>query len=235
VKVGYARTSTLEQKAGCEAQVRELETAGCERVCREQVSSLGDRQELAAALDYIREGDILVVSKLDRLARSVAHLVEITTPHEASEPPVDRPARRKVIRQHPPPATRSNQIPDRVQDLAQINVPRPASLGRSRQHRFDPRPFLIGEIGRIALRLPLDRGHTASSRWRPHDGRESPIRSDANIFQTVSQRLPGGGHGVMSDGDSGLMPLAPMGPSESGTPRTAPTSDAPGPSRQCEF
>jgi DNA invertase Pin-like site-specific DNA recombinase len=78
MRVGYARTSTLEQKAGFEAQARELESAGCEKVFREQVSSVGDRQQLAAALDFIREGDTLVVTKLDRLARSVAHLVDIT-------------------------------------------------------------------------------------------------------------------------------------------------------------
>ena len=78
MKVGYARTSTLEQKAGFESQVRELQDTGCEKVFREQVSSVGERQQLAAALDFIRDGDTLVVTKLDRLARSVAHLVEIT-------------------------------------------------------------------------------------------------------------------------------------------------------------
>lgn len=77
--VGYARTSTVEQEAGFEAQVRDLEAAGCERVYREQVSSVdvAARAELAAALDFVREGDALVVTKLDRLARSVAHLLEI--------------------------------------------------------------------------------------------------------------------------------------------------------------
>src|SRR4029450_11943692 len=43
----------------------------------EQVSSVAQRAELEAALDYAREGDALVVTKLDRLARSVAHLVAI--------------------------------------------------------------------------------------------------------------------------------------------------------------
>jgi DNA invertase Pin-like site-specific DNA recombinase len=78
IKVGYGRTSTLEQKAGFEAQVRELESAGCARIFKEQVSSVAHREQLDAALDYIRDGDTLVVTKLDRLARSVAHLVEIT-------------------------------------------------------------------------------------------------------------------------------------------------------------
>lgn len=75
--VGYARTSTLEQAAGLEAQLRDLQALGCERLYREQVSSIGGRPQLAAALDFVREGDTLVVTKLDRLARSVAHLGQI--------------------------------------------------------------------------------------------------------------------------------------------------------------
>jgi DNA invertase Pin-like site-specific DNA recombinase len=77
MKVGYARTSTSEQKAGFEAQLAELEQAGCEKVFKEQVSSVAHRAQLEAALDFIREGDTLVVSKLDRLARSTQHLLEI--------------------------------------------------------------------------------------------------------------------------------------------------------------
>ena len=48
MKVGYARTSTLEQKAGFEAQLHELEAAGCEKVFREQVSSVAQRLQLEA-------------------------------------------------------------------------------------------------------------------------------------------------------------------------------------------
>jgi len=77
--VGYARTSTTEQMAGLEAQLRDLEAAGCHRIFKEQLSSVDTkRPELERALDYVREGDTLVVTKLDRLARSMGHLVEIT-------------------------------------------------------------------------------------------------------------------------------------------------------------
>lgn len=78
--VGYARTSTMDQKAGLEAQERDLRAAGCERLFVEQVSSVDvvAREQLAQALDYVRDGDTLVVTKLDRLARSVAHLVDIS-------------------------------------------------------------------------------------------------------------------------------------------------------------
>lgn len=72
--VGYARTSTLEQDAGLRAQVRDLEALGCETVYQEQVSSVAERQELDNAVKSLRKGDKLVVTKLDRLARSVRHL-----------------------------------------------------------------------------------------------------------------------------------------------------------------
>ena len=77
--VGYARTSTMDQKAGLEAQLRDLEQAGCKKVFREEISSLAaTRPQLEAALEWVRDGDVLVVTKLDRLARSVADLVAIT-------------------------------------------------------------------------------------------------------------------------------------------------------------
>jgi DNA invertase Pin-like site-specific DNA recombinase len=77
--VGYARTSTLDQQAGIEAQERDLQAAGCERLFREQVSSVDvkQRDQLAAALDFVRDGDTLIVTKIDRLARSVGHLLEV--------------------------------------------------------------------------------------------------------------------------------------------------------------
>src|SRR3954470_11239085 len=72
--VGYARTSTLEQEAGLEAQQQELTNLGCERVFAEQTSSVGPRKALDEALEFVRSGDTLVVTKLDRLARSVQHM-----------------------------------------------------------------------------------------------------------------------------------------------------------------
>src|SRR3979490_2732850 len=71
--IGYARTSTLDQIAGFEAQLTELAQAGCEKVFREQVSSVAPRAQLEAALEYLREGDVLVVCKLDRLGRPRHH------------------------------------------------------------------------------------------------------------------------------------------------------------------
>ena len=81
--VGYARTSTLDQAAGFDAQLRDLAALGCEKLFREQVSSVGARQQLDAAVEFCREGDTLVVTKLDRLARSVSHLGTILAALEA--------------------------------------------------------------------------------------------------------------------------------------------------------
>ncbi|TRO95362.1 recombinase family protein [Glycocaulis profundi] len=75
--IGYARTSTFDQVAGLEAQLNELKAAGAEKVFQERVSSVAGRDQLAAALDFIRENDVLMVTKLDRLARSVADLMKI--------------------------------------------------------------------------------------------------------------------------------------------------------------
>jgi len=79
VLIGYARTSTTDQKAGLEAQLRDLNAAGCTKLFQEELSAASDskRPELERALEFVREGDVLVVTKLDRLARSVADLVSI--------------------------------------------------------------------------------------------------------------------------------------------------------------
>lgn len=81
--VGYARTSTADQVAGFEAQVRELEKVGCEKLFSEQVSSVAHRTALDNALNYVRDKDVLVVTKLDRLARSTQNLLKIIEQLEA--------------------------------------------------------------------------------------------------------------------------------------------------------
>ena len=77
MQIGYARSSTVDQEAGFQAQIKALKDTGCEKVFSERVSSVAQREELERALEYAREGDALVITKLDRLARSVAHLVAI--------------------------------------------------------------------------------------------------------------------------------------------------------------
>ncbi len=74
MKLGYARVSTTDQNP--QLQVDALNGAGCERLFTEQASGAQrDRPELNAALDFARRGDVLVVWKLDRLARSLSQLL----------------------------------------------------------------------------------------------------------------------------------------------------------------
>lgn len=76
--IGYARTSTADQVAGLEGQIRELEAKGCAKVYAEQVSATSaHRPELTACMDNLRAGDVLVVAKPDRLARSTADLLAL--------------------------------------------------------------------------------------------------------------------------------------------------------------
>jgi len=75
--IGYARTSTLEQSAGLEAQVHDLKQVGAKKIFQEKISSVAKREQLETALDYLRDGDTFVVTKLDRLARSMKDLLEI--------------------------------------------------------------------------------------------------------------------------------------------------------------
>lgn len=75
--IGYARTSTTQQKYSLEAQIESLNTAGCEKIFSEQVSAVSsDRDEFEAALEFVREGDTLVVSSLSRFARSIRDLTQ---------------------------------------------------------------------------------------------------------------------------------------------------------------
>lgn len=76
VAVGYARVSTREQSVDSQTDV--LDAAGCARVFVDHASgTLARRPALTEALSYLRDGDTLVVTKLDRLGRSVKNLKDI--------------------------------------------------------------------------------------------------------------------------------------------------------------
>jgi DNA invertase Pin-like site-specific DNA recombinase len=76
--IGYARVSTFEQLL--DLQQDALIAAGCTRIFTDTASGArGDRSGLEQALDYVREGDVLVVWRLDRLGRSLKYLIEIIT------------------------------------------------------------------------------------------------------------------------------------------------------------
>ena len=81
--VGYARVSTDLQTTN--GQIDALNAAGCERVFKELMSGTrADRPQLAAALEFARDGDVLVVARLDRLARSMRQLLTTVDALQAS-------------------------------------------------------------------------------------------------------------------------------------------------------
>ncbi|MBN2866773.1 MAG: recombinase family protein, partial [Thiotrichales bacterium] len=74
--VGYARVSSVGQKL--DVQIEKLQRYGCEKIFKEKVSgTTANRVQLQRCLEYLREGDSLVITKLDRLARSTFHLTQI--------------------------------------------------------------------------------------------------------------------------------------------------------------
>ncbi|MEM6495879.1 MAG: recombinase family protein [Pseudomonadota bacterium] len=74
--VGYARVSTQDQDL--QLQLEALEAAGCTRIYQEKASGAkADRDELSRMLEFVREGDTVVVYKLDRLARSMKQLFDL--------------------------------------------------------------------------------------------------------------------------------------------------------------
>lgn len=74
--IGYARVSTQDQNL--DSQLDALNKAGCQQIFEEKITGKQkDRPELSICLRTLREGDVLVVWKLDRLARSLKDLVEI--------------------------------------------------------------------------------------------------------------------------------------------------------------
>lgn len=76
MKVGYARVSMTDQDLSL--QIDALEGAGCEKIFHDHVSgSQGERAGLPDAMEYLRPGDTLVVWRLDRLGRSLRHLIEL--------------------------------------------------------------------------------------------------------------------------------------------------------------
>jgi DNA invertase Pin-like site-specific DNA recombinase len=81
VKIGYARVSTQDQNL--EMQLDALGKAGCEKIFQEKASGIkSDRPQLAAMQQILREGDVIYIYKLDRLGRSLKHLLEMTSDFE---------------------------------------------------------------------------------------------------------------------------------------------------------
>jgi len=77
-KIGYARVSSTGQSL--QVQLEKLKSAGCDKIYREKRSGkTAARPEFQNCMGYLREGDTLIITRLDRLARSVIHLAQVAT------------------------------------------------------------------------------------------------------------------------------------------------------------
>ena len=74
MRIGYARTSTIDQKYSLQDQIETLQNEDCEKIFSEQVSSVTERPEFERCIEFAREGDVVVITKLDRFARSITDL-----------------------------------------------------------------------------------------------------------------------------------------------------------------
>src|SRR6478672_3796176 len=82
MKIGYARVSTADQHLRMQEDA--LKSAGCEEIYSDVISGVkSQRPGLEKALNYLREGDTLAVWKLDRLGRSIQHLIQTITTLQA--------------------------------------------------------------------------------------------------------------------------------------------------------
>lgn len=77
---GYARTSTFDQQYGLADQVEQLKRAGCEKIVSEQVGAtdMAGRTEWAVMMKDLERGDVVTITKIDRAARNIADMVDIT-------------------------------------------------------------------------------------------------------------------------------------------------------------
>lgn len=101
--IGYTRVSTLDQNP--ELQIEALNEVGCKKIFTEKISGANKkRKQLQAALDYMREGDTLVVWKLSRLARSLTQIINTVKNLE------DRQISLKVLTQNIDTATPEGRL-----------------------------------------------------------------------------------------------------------------------------
>jgi DNA invertase Pin-like site-specific DNA recombinase len=155
MKIGYARVSTQEQNL--DLQLQALKRAGCKRIFREKVSGASrQRPEFLRMLDQVREGDTVVVWRLDRLARSTRDLLEtMETIREAgarfqslSEPWADTTTHAgKMI------MTVFAGIAEFERDLIRERTAAGRKAAKSRGVRFGRPPKLNAEQERLVRRL----------------------------------------------------------------------------------
>lgn len=197
--IGYARVSTEDQST--EAQISELRAAGCDQVLEESASG-GDRSRpvLKRALERVRPGDTLVVVRIDRLARSLSHLLEVIEGLQAKgaafrslQDPIDTASpqgkftlqilgataefERALIRERTKAGLESARQQGRVGGNPGLKERDPAALRRIRAAQEDAR-----------VRKLLD----TTEQWVPEVRRLRPDMPWEDVTRVVNQNLPEG-------------------------------------------
>jgi DNA invertase Pin-like site-specific DNA recombinase len=123
-RIGYARVSTRQQDVAL--QLADMQRAGCERIFRDVGSgTIRRRPQLDACLDYLRPADTLVVWRLDRLGRSLHHLIDVMAQLERRDIVGGRP--RKLT---PEKAAAALAMRDRG-DMTMSQIARALGVGRT--------------------------------------------------------------------------------------------------------
>ena len=190
--IGYARVSTAEGRQILDRQLDALSDAGCERVFEDRASgAASDRPNLAACLDYLRQGDVFVVLDLDRLGRRVGELIALIDDLDhrgvgfrALKSPVDTtcaggPRLSDQIAGQP-------HRPDRRPRPPRRRVPRPQIMDTTAPagHAFLQIQAAFAEMERNVIRQRIREGVKAARAWtqrRPsprHDPREAALRPE---------------------------------------------------------
>lgn len=197
--IGYGRVSTLDQDT--RSQYEQLTAAGCTLIFEETASG-GDRQrpELAEALARVRRGDTLVVTRIDRLARSLAHLLEViealrgkgahfrslADPIDTSSPQgiftlqvlgAAAEFERALIRERTRAGLASARAAGRVGGNPGMKARDPAAIARIRQGRQ------LAELERLEASAHL---------WMPTVERLRPLEPWEVVTRAVAQAHPGG-------------------------------------------
>jgi DNA invertase Pin-like site-specific DNA recombinase len=163
-KVGYARVSTRDQHP--EAQTDALSADGCERIFTDKASGkLARRPKLDAALDYLRPGDELVITKLDRLGRSVRNLCELAD--QLSE----RRADLRVIDQGIDTSTPGGRlffhilaaIAEFERELLSERTLDGLDAARARGRKGGRRPVMTAEKASVARKMYDSKSHTMAT------------------------------------------------------------------------
>lgn len=160
--IGYARVSTDDQTL--DQQRTALKAAGCQRIFEEKVSGVKrDRPQLAALLNQLRDGDVVTVTRLDRLARSTRNLLDIAEQLDAAkaglrslaEPWADTtsPAGRMVL-------TIFAGIAEFERSLIHDRTSSGRAAAKAKGVRFGRPPALSAEQIALARKL-IDEGQTA--------------------------------------------------------------------------